>query len=52
MVHTMLRHAFNRYRQPKRWFRLAVDIARGVQGWQLEYQDPTEAAQLVAQRLV
>jgi hypothetical protein len=50
-AHTLLRNAFNRYQQPEAWFHLAAELARNVRGWRLEYRDPREAAELIAERL-
>lgn len=50
-VAALIRYSFDHYKAPERAFRLATDIAREVRVWQLEYDDPVEAAQLLAEEL-
>lgn len=50
-VAALIQYSFNHYKAPERAFRLATDIAREVRVWQLEYDDPLKAAQLLAEEL-
>lgn len=50
-VAALIQYSFNHYKAPERAFRLATDIAREVRAWQLEYDDPLKAAQLLAEEL-
>lgn len=47
-VASLIEHSFNHYKNPQRAFRLATDAARKVKVWRLGYDDPLEAAQLIA----
>lgn len=49
LAHTILEHAFNRFQEPKEWFHLAADLARGARSWRLQYGNPIEAATLLAE---
>lgn len=50
-VRSLLAHSFNHYKDPARAFRIATDVAREVQVWRLQYDDPMEAAKLLAASL-
>jgi len=50
-VAALIQHSFNHYKDPKRAFRLATDVAREVRVWRLEYDDPLEAAELLYETL-
>jgi hypothetical protein len=43
--------SFNHYKDPERAFRLATQSAQQVGVWKLDYDDPREAIDLVAQEL-
>ncbi|GIU91960.1 MAG: hypothetical protein KatS3mg011_0866 [Acidimicrobiia bacterium] len=46
---TLLRLSFNHYRDPRAAFGLATAAARRVRAWRLSYDDPGEAARLLAE---
>jgi hypothetical protein len=48
----ILRHAFNRYDEPRRWFLTTASLARGFKTWRLEYDDALEAVKLLKERLL
>lgn len=50
-VAALIQYSFNHYKAPERAFRLATDIAREVRVWQLEYDNPLKAAQVLAREL-
>lgn len=50
-VAALIRYSFNHYKDPERAFRLATEIAREVRVWSLTYDDPLEAAELLAEQL-
>lgn len=47
----LLRLSFNHYKTPADSFRLATSIAATVRTWRLTYDDPQEAAELLAEEL-
>lgn len=50
-VAALIQYSFNHYKDPARAFRIATDVAREVRVWRLEYDDPLEAAALLAEKL-
>lgn len=50
-VAALIEYSFNHYKAPERAFRLATDIAREVMVWRLAYDDPLQAAYLLAAEL-
>lgn len=50
-VTELLSHSFNHYKNPERAFRLATETARRVEVWELGYDSPVEAAELLRREL-
>lgn len=50
-VAALIQYSFNHYKAPERAFRLATDVAREARVWQLEYDNPLKAAELLADKL-
>lgn len=50
-VAALIEYSFNHYKDPERAFRIATDVARDLNVWRLEYDDPIEAAELIARTL-
>lgn len=47
----LLRYSFNHYKNPAATFKLATELARQCQGWALYFEDPADAAELLATEL-
>jgi hypothetical protein len=50
MAQWVLRRAFNRSARPADWFHLVADMGRHAGAWRLSFDDPREAADLLADR--
>lgn len=50
-VAALIQYSFNHYKDPERAFRIATEVARDLDVWRLEYDDPLEAARLLAETL-
>ena len=50
-VAELLDKSFNHYKDPARAFRIATDVAREVDVWQLDYDEPREAIELLIDRI-
>ena len=51
-VAALIHSSFNHYKDPARAFRIASEVARDINVWRLEYDDPIEAAELISNTLV
>jgi hypothetical protein len=51
-VAALIQYSFNHYKDPARAFRIATEVARDLNVWRLEYDDPIEAAGLISDTLV
>lgn len=51
-VGALIEYSFNHFKDPGRAYRLATDVARRVRVWNLSYDDPREAADALANRLL
>lgn len=50
-VTELLGKSFNHYKDPARAFQIATEVAREVDVWQLDYDDPREAINLLVDRI-
>lgn len=50
-VAALIQYSFNHYKDPARAFRIASEVARDINVWRLEYDDPIEAAELISTTL-
>lgn len=50
-IAALIRYSFNHYKDPERAFRIATGVARDLRVWRLEYDNPLEAADLLATKL-
>ena len=50
-VAALIHYSFNHYKDPARAFRIATEVARDINVWRLEYDDPIEAAELISTTL-
>ena len=51
IIAALISMSFNHYKDPERAFRLASKVGREARVWRLEYDDPLQAAELVAETL-
>ncbi|HEX6220010.1 MAG TPA: hypothetical protein VF115_02850 [Acidimicrobiia bacterium] len=47
-VAALIEYSFNHYKDPARAFRISTEVARDLNVWRLEYDNPIEAAELLA----